>query len=125
MYYSGLIFYLLFLGMVTSYALLTPNVKYALNNETNHVRFCDDPRSLMLTDNDNLYGRGWFLEFSRIGILVIAGVNLLLEITQWLRTGRRYLQWTNVFDWSVYILAIIIAFEFEDGGAKTCWQAST
>lgn len=43
-----------------------------------------------------------------------------------LQTGRRYFQWTNLFDWIVYIMAFLLVFDFADDAFKTgvreCWQ---
>ena len=36
-----------------------------------------------------------------------------------LQSGSRYLQWTNLFDWLVYILAFLTVYDIESGTSLT------
>jgi len=102
---------------------------------------------------------------SQIGIMVLAGINLFLEIVQLYRvsllaflfnkceidliqqavyltqlfetfknefekrfvmtdwrcsqTGRRYMQWTNFFDWLTYIFSLLLVVDIREGANST------
>jgi hypothetical protein len=53
------------------------------------------------------------------GILVLACFNSLMEVTQFLRSGRRYLNWSNLFDWVVYVMAILLVLDVGAGATDT------
>lgn len=53
------------------------------------------------------------------GIIGLVAINVLLELMQWYRSGIRYFQWTNLFDWVVYILSFILVFDIKTYSPQT------
>jgi len=62
---------------------------------------------------------------SQYGIIGLSSLQLILELIQAFRTWPRYIQWTNLFDWIVYSMAIILVVDVEtdsfETGIRTCW----
>ena len=130
-YYSSLSLYGLFLLFLTSYVLIVPDpVEYSwyynCSENGSYSKFFMEARQQEVNPDSPPPEKGPYLYFAQFGIYALVGLNMFLELVQLCRTGRRYFQWTNLFDWIVYILSFLLVFDFGDDAFKTglrqCWQ---
>ena len=76
-YYSGLVFYFVFLLFLTSFALLSPNASDLLNSEK---QICIDPsRNLTMKELESNKKSMW-MYISQYGIIIISSLQLILEL---------------------------------------------
>ena len=80
LYFTGLFFYLIFLALLTSYALLTPNATHVTYNSSD---FCRDP-TLRSTVTE-ISPKTPFFIVCQVGIIVIVLFNSLMELVQFYR----------------------------------------
>jgi hypothetical protein len=93
-YYTGLIFYLVFLLFLTSFALLSPNASDLLNstkyqNSTRQIcidNFPDHPRSYNIASNK----KSIWMYISQYGIIGLSSLQLILELIQAFRVSIFY-----------------------------------
>jgi hypothetical protein len=86
-YYSGLVFYFVFLLFLTSFALLSPNASDLLNSEK---QICIDPsRNLTMKELESNKKSIW-MYISQYGIIIISSLQLILELIQAVRVSIFY-----------------------------------
>ncbi len=51
--------------------------------------------------------------------MALAGLEILLELVQFFRAGRRYFQWTNFFDWIVYVFSFLFVLDLKEDAGDT------
>ncbi|XP_071505517.1 LOW QUALITY PROTEIN: transient receptor potential cation channel subfamily A member 1 homolog [Diadema antillarum] len=104
-YYSSLVFYLLFLTVLTGYVVVNPPPFYFSVNDTG-VTFRFDG-TVRWTES---YSRVTFFLFGEIGhwlIIILAGFNLLREFVQIYHQMLSYINFENLLEWCVYGLSIL------------------
>ena len=88
-YYTGLIFYLVFLLFLTSFALLSPNASDLLNSTKQMIcidNLPDHPRSYNIASNK----KSIWMYISQYGIIIISSLQLILELIQAVRVSIFY-----------------------------------
>ena len=80
LYFTGLFFYLIFLALFTSYALLTPN---ANSDSSNSSYFCRDPAKMGLVTE--ISEKSLFFIVCQFGIIAFVIFNCLMEVVQFYR----------------------------------------
>ena len=88
-YYTGLIFYLVFLLFLTSFALLSPNASDLLNSTKQMIcidNFPDHPRNYNIASNK----KSIWMYISQYGIIGLSSLQLILELIQAFRVSIFY-----------------------------------
>ncbi|XP_072178739.1 uncharacterized protein [Diadema setosum] len=107
-FWASLVFYFLFVAMLTGYVLVVPPSYY--------VRFANATDGVTWFTNGEERWVGEFSEatlffFGRIGdwiILILAIINVIRELFQLFLQRRSYFGFGNLIEWSLYILAILL-----------------
>ena len=92
LYYSGLLFYCIFLAFLTSYALLTPNAQNIEHLNTTRHKFCEETSTQGFSAQNEIESKGFALYVTQYGILIFAIWNCFLELVQLYRVRTNPLQ---------------------------------
>lgn len=115
-FYSQFLLYVLFLISITGYILYKLNTKSFPDSENYYFA----TECGITTDA---------VEYAfRIAVFITVALNMVIEISQFIRMGSRYFRLSNLIDWILYGLSTFFVFNwcipYETEGCKgeRCWQ---
>ncbi|KAK3859862.1 hypothetical protein Pcinc_034051 [Petrolisthes cinctipes] len=119
-YYSSLVFYLVFLTFFTGYILSAPDwvqVKQQLNlTDTNTRPSCADAEAELDLK------RNVFMQAGKWVIIIMAILNIIRELFQMYQARLNYLGVENLMEWCCYVMAVCLVWDFKDCIIREDWQ---
>ncbi|KAF8571182.1 hypothetical protein P879_06172 [Paragonimus westermani] len=123
-YYGHLAVYALFLALFTSFMLQTkpPYTLYTGKGfQTREI--CE------LMQNASIKAYSLHIGVPKYGVMILAIVNLLLELTQLIRSRRKYFDLDNLLEVSIFVLALVTTVDtnwcMRETGVREKWQWGT
>lgn len=114
-YYISLLIYLAFLSFFTGFILVNPPPFFAFNTTANGTAVIWYETGMERWETS--FSKTTFFLFGDIGHWIIIGLsclNLLKEVWQMYNERLRYINWENMLEWCLYILAILAALPLSD-----------
>lgn len=141
-YYTNLLFYLLFLAFLTGYILTTPAPQVdekVQNDVTEHEPSETDDTTPSQTqpsenyancpypvDIDFVLEESIFSELGKYVIVALATFHLMKEVFQFYMIRLSYFTFENLMEWSCYITALLLVIDFSEcsfqTGLREPWQ---
>lgn len=127
-YYSALLFYLVFLTFLTGYILTARNwtwVASQLNTskvDSIMLREIKEKDSCVDIENDVDMNRSVFVVSGKWVIIIMAVINIMREIFQFYQARLNYLGLENLLEWCCYVTAVVLVWDFNDCAVRQDWQ---
>ncbi|ROT68231.1 putative transient receptor potential cation channel subfamily A member 1-like isoform X2 [Penaeus vannamei] len=127
-YYSALLFYLVFLTFLTGYILTARNwtwVASQLNSskvDSVMLREIREKDSCEDIENDVDMNRSIFVLSGKWVILIMAVINIMREMFQFYQARLNYLGLENLLEWCCYVTAVLVVWDFTDCAVRQDWQ---